>query len=280
MKYPKNRKPRTGDAGSLEQRKAYYDLCLKCTHCKYENINADRERYKLGLPLAFKNKWKLLEHYNEAHPQFFNEISSIFSKDEIVVCPICNQTLGTIGYKHLAKHNLSSSDFKKQYPNVAMRPDFMKKIWSDRCKKINKTEYMRSCVSEANKKRILESRNKHNGFKTIGKIYSEKNKCDIPFRSKYEKRAIEILESSKDIKYYHYEKIRLRYIDEFGKKRIYIVDFVTDKKLIEVKPSWVTNQKAKFPEIIRKFAAADKWARKNGYTFEVWTEKELGLLTS
>jgi hypothetical protein len=282
MCYKKNRKARTGDRGTVEERKAYYDSRPKCKHCFYRSDKKGKEvgkdGWKAGLPKAFKDKWKLLEHYNKYHPNLVNEIKHLFSEEEIVTCPICGVFMGQIGHKHLAKHSLTTEEFKNKYPDIAMRPTKMKQVWSDRCKEFNKTDYMRKSVSEANLKRIEERNNKT--FKFVGKFYSEKNKKYIYYRSKYELKAIEILENSEEISQYDYEKIRIRYTDQNERRRIYILDFNTNDKIIEVKPSWVIKQKNKYPDIIRKFAAAEKWAKKNGYTFEVWTEKELGLLES
>jgi hypothetical protein len=62
---------------------------------------------------------------------------------------------------------------------------------------------------------------------------------------------------------------------------VFCPDILTDtKRIIEVKSDWVFKKQNKDDMVYRKIAAAQKWAEKNGYTFEVWTEKELGILTS
>lgn len=66
-----------------------------------------------------------------------------------------------------------------------------------------------------------------------------------------------------------YETVRVKY----GKDRTYIIDFhiVPEKTLIEVKPSSrMTSSTFK-----RKSAAAVEYARKNGLTFLVVTEKDI-----
>lgn len=330
MRYPEKRKPRTGDRGTLEERKAYYDSRLKCPHCFHcqETRKGGKDGWKTGLNLSFKNKWKLLGHYNNNHLNLLGEIQYLFSEKEIVICPLCNAMLGQIGHKHLAAHNLTTEEFKKRFPDAGMRPDKMKKVWSDRCKEFNKTEYMREHVSsslleghkngkydeikeEASKKKkekfasgeiivwnkglnkndhpsimstsdkfrkMWAERRMSSGAKIKGYFYSKKNKKEIPYRSTYELKAFQILEEDANVKKYDYEKIRVRYRDKNYKLRSYYPDIVTsDKRVIEVKSQWIFEKQNKEDDVFRKFAAAEKWAQKNGYTFEVWTEKELKM---
>lgn len=328
MKYPKSRKSRGGDIGSLEQRKAYYDNRPKCIHCKYENIDADKDRYKLGLPLAFKNKWKLLEHYNHTHPKLFTDVANLFSADEVVKCPICNMTLGQIGHKHLANHFITKEQFKEKFPEASMRPDNMKVVWSNRCSKVNITKAMRKKVSKSlsegyasgkydelkkqisitkkerfasgeivtwNKgltkndhpslmstsdkfRKIWAKRRIEGGSKIRGYFNSDKNKKEIPYRSSYELRAFQLLEEDKGIEKYDYESLRIRYRDKNNKLRSYYPDIVTNtKRIIEVKSDWVFKKQSGDDDLFRKLRAAERWATKNNYTFEVWTERELGI---
>lgn len=328
MKYTKSRKARTGDAGTLTERKKYYDSCLKCSHCTYTNKGASKDKFKFGLDKAFANKWKLLIHYNNTHPKFSHEIRHLFKDEELVTCPICGQFMGQITDKHLAKHGIKTTDeFKKLYPDVEMRPTKIKKIWSDRCKVFNKTEFMREAVSEAlleghkagkydeikklsseiKKKKFAsgelviwcKGRTKHdceslrrisdaqiknwaNGvFKKSnagikGYFYSNKNKQKIPYRSSYELKAFKILEEDRQVNSYQYEKLRIRYYAEDKKIHSYYPDIITsDKRIIEVKAKWIFEKQ--YENIDRKFRAAKRWAKKNGYKFEVWMEEELGL---
>lgn len=282
MRYKKNRKSRTGDIGTLEERRAYYESCPKCNHCTYNNKNADKDGFKFGLPKAFKDKWKLLAHYNLKHPDISQEIRHLFEDDEIVTCPICNQFMGQIGHKHLAKHNLTTDQFKRQYPDSPMRPIKMKQVWSDRCKEFNKTEYMKKKSSEGNRKYHF---NKSNGpiAQIKGRFYSEKNKKEIPYRSNYELIAFKLLEEDDSINSYEYEKLKIRYYGSDKKVHTYYPDIITDNnRIIEAKAGWILKEEnVKYSkDVFRKFAAAEKWAKKNGYTFEVWTEKELGILES
>lgn len=337
MRYKKNRKARTGDRGTIEDRKAYYESRPKCQHCFYRNDKKGKEigkdGWKAGLPKAFKDKWKLLEHYNKYHPDLVNEIKYLFSEDEIITCPICGLFMGQIGHKHLAKHNLTTEQFKDKYPDHPMGPNKMKQKWSDRCKGFNKTDYMRNSVSQSlleghkqgkyDKIKEESSRKKkekftsgelvvwnkgltkndhpslmstsdkfkkqylHGNRKCAGVIkgyfYSEKNKLKIPYRSRYELKAFMILEEDPNIKSYKFESIKIRYYGNDKKVHTYYPDIVTDdSRIIEVKAGWILREENEkySKDVFKKFAAAEKWAKKNGYTFEVWTEKELGLLES
>jgi hypothetical protein len=271
----------------------------------------------------------MLGHYNKSHPESLSDIENLFNQSEIVKCPICSKMLGQLGHKHLAAHSISFEDFKKQFPDCKMRPDSMRKTWSDRCKRINKTKEMRNKVSKALsdgyasgrlndvKKQVSETRKKkfasgelvawnkgltkeintslqstsnkfrklwserrmNGGARIKGYFTSTKNQNDIPYRSTYELKAFQILEESNDISGYEYEAMKIRYRDRTGKLRTYYPDIVTDtKRIIEVKSDWVfQKQNPNDDDIFRKFAAAERWASKRGYTFEVWTEKELGI---
>ncbi len=334
MKYKKNRAKRTGDIGTLEERKIYYESCPKCRYCNYKTNKSGKEigkdGWKSGLSKAFKDKWKLLAHYNLEHPNQTDNIKYLFSDDEIVICPICNQFMGQLGHKHLAKHNISIEELKGKYPDIPMRPNIMKRVWSDRCKEFNKTNYMKEHVSLSLLKghregkydeiKKISSDKKKKKFKSgelvvwnkgltkydhpsimstsdkfrdmwskkilshgnvKGYFYSEKNKCEIPYRSSYELKAFEILEEDNNVSKYEYEFLKIRYRGADKKVHTYYPDIITDdNRIIEIKADWVFNKDLKDDTVFRKIRAAKRWASKNGYTFEVWTEKELGLLES
>jgi len=82
-----------------------------------------------------------------------------------------------------------------------------------------------------------------------GKIAVEKcsNHDIISYRSSYEKKYIEELESDNNVKDYLFEGIRLPYLYE-GRKKHFIVDFIVnymDEKIVfvEVKNDWLLTQK-------------------------------------
>ena len=69
-----------------------------------------------------------------------------------------------------------------------------------------------------------------------------------------------------------YEITRIPYVDSFGKRRIYIVDFTdSDGNLYEIKPS------SKIGESSEKILAARAFCEKNNLKFHLITEKYFGL---
>lgn len=319
-----------GTSGTAEQRKAYYEsLELKCPYCVYDKHD-DRDPWKFGLPLVFRDKIELLKHYNSIHPEKSNEIRHLFTDDELVTCPVCNNFMCQITDRHLKLHNMTYKDLKEKYPDVKMRPAKLKKTWSDRRKDFNKTDFMRKQVSksltegfasgkydeikkqvsetkkrkfasgeivawnkgftkdthpslmktsETHRKRYLTGNNLHYA-KIKGYFHSNKNNKDIPYRSTYELKAFQILEEDLKVQSYEYESLRIRYRVKNSKLHAYRPDLVTsDNRIIEVKSDWIYDlQNKEDQSVFRKFRAAEKWAEKNGYTFEVWTEHELGLI--
>ena len=73
-----------------------------------------------------------------------------------------------------------------------------------------------------------------------------------------------------------YEKLRIPYIDEYDKQRIYIVDFIDDKNknVYEIKPySQIDNENNKL-----KLAALKEWSKNNNFNLHIITENELSKL--
>lgn len=111
------------------------------------------------------------------------------------------------------------------------------------------------------------------GYKT-GYFNSSKNSKLLFYRSSYEERAYEILESDESVISYKPEPFAIEYT--FDTKRHYIPDiFVEQKnktnKLLEIKPSvFLDDEKNK-----AKFLAANDYCNKNNLLFEIWTEKFL-----
>jgi hypothetical protein len=320
-----------GTSGTVEDRRAYYDsLELKCPYCVYEK-GGDRDKWKIGLPLAFRDKTEFLKHYNNTHPKKSNEIRYLFTEDELVVCPVCNNFMCQITDRHLKLHNMTYKDLKEKYPEVKMRPTKLKKVWSERCERVNRTKKMRKMVSKslkagfasgkydeikkqvsATKKRkfasgeivvwnkgltketspsLVSTGNKIREYylngdflkhcKIKGYFHSDKNNKDFPYRSTYELKAFEILEADNKVFKYEYETLRIRYYGKDNRKHAYRPDlFVNDSRIIEVKSNWIFEKQNTSDDdtVFRKFRAAKRFAKKHGYTFEVWTEKELGLV--
>lgn len=98
------------------------------------------------------------------------------------------------------------------------------------------------------------------------------NKEEVRVRSSYEAKTISILESDPNVKSYIYEPI----YKVAG--RTILPDFVVHYQdgsttLVEVKPQWALNRE----DVIARLALSKKVAGDNGWSYQTWTEKELGL---
>jgi len=97
-------------------------------------------------------------------------------------------------------------------------------------------------------------------------------KDEVRVRSSYEAKTISILESDPNVKSYTYEPI----YKVAG--RTILPDFVVHYQdgsttLVEVKPQWALNRE----DVIARLALSQKVADDNGWSYQTWTEKELGL---
>ena len=77
---------------------------------------------------------------------------------------------------------------------------------------------------------------------------------------------------------YQPEPFVIAYPHEEGKIRRYRPDILVEKRtgktvLIEVKPRWKMGDR----NTRLKLEAGERYAKNNGWTFEVWTEKELKI---
>jgi hypothetical protein len=84
------------------------------------------------------------------------------------------------------------------------------------------------------------------------------------------------MENSENIIQYKHEPFRIQY-DMNGKIRHYVIDFLIEKSdgskvLVEVKPHCYTNYE-RYPVNFEKFKSAQIFGEKEGYSFEIWTEK-------
>lgn len=115
-----------------------------------------------------------------------------------------------------------------------------------------------------------------------GNVWSEKAQRDIPYRSTWEKRVVEILESDETVISFKFEPFRIPYYLEGSTrdfKRYYVPDFLVEysdgsKVLVEVKPECFVGAAMN----VAKFAAAREYCEREGWAFEVWTQKKLAGL--
>jgi endogenous inhibitor of DNA gyrase (YacG/DUF329 family) len=114
-----------------------------------------------------------------------------------------------------------------------------------------------------------------NTFYKTGFFHSVKAKCDIWYRSGFEKCIYEKIENDQNIVTYLPEPFIIKYFyTSQGQNRNYLPDVMcfyqnAVVKLIEFKPEYKLLEQKN----IDKFAAARKYCEEKGMTFEVWTEK-------
>lgn len=93
-------------------------------------------------------------------------------------------------------------------------------------------------------------------------------------RSSYEKAAVHRLEDNTKVLRYEYERV-LSLPDGRWVLPDFIVEYAGAKVvLVEVKASWVLTH-PNCEDVRERLATAEKFAREQGWTFEVWTEREL-----
>lgn len=125
------------------------------------------------------------------------------------------------------------------------------------------------------RKRIREIGNKN--LSLSGQFSSEKIKSIVQFESSLERDLIYLLEFNTDVKTYIEQPLLIYYEDEFGTEHTYTPDFLVEyyskkRVLIEVKYS---DELSRNKQLKYKFNAAEEFCKKNGFTFEVLTEKEI-----
>lgn len=98
---------------------------------------------------------------------------------------------------------------------------------------------------------------------------------EATFRSHLERYTFDLLDHWDSVKSYEVESLRIPYSYR-GKQHIYKPDIIIRfkngrKKIVELKTkNFIEDGRNK-----AKFEAADKFAKENGYTFDVWTWKEV-----
>lgn len=124
---------------------------------------------------------------------------------------------------------------------------------------------------------------------------------NIVYRSSWELKLMIYLDDHKDVIKWSSEELIIRYISPIdGKVHRYFPDFVVtkinkegkrEKSLIEVKPAYQTQPPKKQSKITKKYInevktwgineakwkAANEYCKDRGWTFHIFTEKELGI---
>jgi hypothetical protein len=139
------------------------------------------------------------------------------------------------------------------------------------------TEERKELASKVAAYNIINGKNPKLGCFKYGKIgyyFSKKKGKKIRYRSSYEKKAYEILDSLEDLNTFEIEPFRVPYVLD-GKNRSYVPDLLLrfkddTTKLVEIKPL----DKLKTEEVIAKKLYAEKYCKENGIKggYEIWTE--------
>jgi len=131
-------------------------------------------------------------------------------------------------------------------------------------------------ISEAASKAFIEGRrNFQKGYKS-GYFVSTKSSLRMFYRSSYELKALEILESDPTVISFDTETLRIPYLRLDGSAHYYIPDITAhyvdgSVKLIEIKPSY-----QQFDEsVITKRLAAQKYCEIHNLIHVTWDETSL-----
>ena len=142
------------------------------------------------------------------------------------------------------------------------------------------TKEGRENLSKLTSERMLRGDFSTKSHNKKGFFDSIKNNIKIFYRSSYELKAFEILESDENVIGYKSEPFYIGYIGLDGIKRNYIPDLLVEykdsvKKLIEIKPKCFLID----PVVQLKINAGIEYCNKNknNILFDVWTEENLKI---
>lgn len=103
-----------------------------------------------------------------------------------------------------------------------------------------------------------------------GTHYSPKVDKKFKYRSGWELKYMQYLDSNPDIVSYDYESLKIPYIYR-KKMRNYTPDFIIGDTIVEIKPAYKTTQKKN----LAKFMAIREYCQQNSLHFKILTEIEL-----
>ena len=125
------------------------------------------------------------------------------------------------------------------------------------------------------------SRKKKSHYHT-GVHVSPKSLTPVKYRSGWELEVCKFLDADSNVLSYIYEGVVIPYISntKTGKIRRYFPDFLIcykdlSKKLVEVK----REDKILSPTVMKKSAAALDWCKRNGATYEIWSNAIITKIT-
>lgn len=242
-------------------------------------MTKDEERKCEFCDLYYK---KLGEHIRKIHKISCKEYYDEFYKKEEGVCLVCGENTKFVelkkGYMQYCSRKCMYKSDKRNSQISAHMTKFYKTDAGEQYKKMlsdtrmgennpvhKQTQETRDRMSENNsakmKQRILNGDFTPKATNSWANSYCRIPISDYEFRSTWE--AVFFILNP----HLQYEKLRIPYIDEHGKRRIYIVDFIDyDKKIVfEVKPSKERNKQNN----ILKENSLKNWCNMNNFVYNV-----------
>jgi hypothetical protein len=143
------------------------------------------------------------------------------------------------------------------------------------------TDAEKALIAKNKAKRKVVKKRKRGKFYKTGFHYSPKCKQIFEYRSGWELTFAKDLDSDSTVVSYEYETIKIPYIlnPKTGKTRYYFPDFIvtyTDgrKVIYEIKNTSKLNNVT----VIKKAKAAELWAQRNGYQYQILAGETISLL--
>jgi hypothetical protein len=157
------------------------------------------------------------------------------------------------------KISIALTGMKKSPEHIAKITNHMRTYWG---KEENR---------EAQRHKRIDSMRKTDKWKCFGvchKVFHVGR--TLMLKSNYELNAFNMFASQESVERFEYESIQIRCSDN----SFYLPDFIViykdgTKKIVEIKSEFYLKDSSN----IKKFKAAQEFADKHGYLFEVWTEK-------
>ena len=138
-------------------------------------------------------------------------------------------------------------------------------------------------MSETKSRKIAAGEYDRSKWAKRGNVFAAKAQRLIPYRSSWELRAIEILETDPTVKSFKFEPTRIPFVyqaknDMIQRKRHYVPDFLIrysdDRQImVEVKPKCYVDTAVNRAKAL----AAREYCKEIGASFQFWTQTELGL---
>lgn len=136
----------------------------------------------------------------------------------------------------------------------------------------------REAMSLTKTQKMINGEYDKSKFSKKGEVFATKANKTISYRSMWELKAIELLETDANVVSFKFECVRIPYVygirnDGTPQIRHYVPDFIitftnNSMKMVEVKPNCYVNSAMN----VAKASAAREYCREVGMTYEFWTQ--------